>query len=105
MYARRELPPRERQLVTLGVLAALGGCESELEAHLNAALNVGLAATWADRPDAGAAARRCARSGVGVSSGFHRVPPGSACSPGLSGDSAGPGVAGARSAGSGRCGR
>jgi 4-carboxymuconolactone decarboxylase len=42
MYARPELPPRDRQLVTLGVLAALGGCEIELEVHINAALNVGL---------------------------------------------------------------
>jgi 4-carboxymuconolactone decarboxylase len=42
MYARPELPPRERQLVTLGVLAALGGCEIELDVHINAALNVGL---------------------------------------------------------------
>ena len=45
MYARPELPPRDRQLVTLGVLAALGGCEIELEVHINAALNVGLAPT------------------------------------------------------------
>ncbi|GGU81961.1 4-carboxymuconolactone decarboxylase [Streptomyces albospinus] len=45
MYSRPELPPRERQLVTLGVLAALGGCEIELEVHINAALNVGLTAT------------------------------------------------------------
>lgn len=45
MYARPELPPRDRQLVTLGVLAALGGCEIELEVHINAALNVGLTAT------------------------------------------------------------
>ncbi|MER6948907.1 carboxymuconolactone decarboxylase family protein [Nonomuraea sp. NPDC000554] len=43
MYSRPELPPRERQLVTLGVLTALGGCEIELEVHVNAALNVGLA--------------------------------------------------------------
>lgn len=42
MYARAELQPRDRQLVTLGVLAALGGCEIELEVHINAALNVGL---------------------------------------------------------------
>jgi 4-carboxymuconolactone decarboxylase len=42
MYARPELPARDRQLVTLGVLAALGGCEIELEVHINAALNVGL---------------------------------------------------------------
>ncbi|AJT65976.1 carboxymuconolactone decarboxylase family protein [Streptomyces chattanoogensis] len=45
MYARPELPPRDRQLVTLGVLAALGGCEIELDVHINAALNVGLTAT------------------------------------------------------------
>lgn len=43
MYARPELEPRDRQLVTLGVLAALGGCEIELDVHINAALNVGLA--------------------------------------------------------------
>ncbi|RMI30217.1 carboxymuconolactone decarboxylase family protein [Nocardia stercoris] len=42
MYARPELGARERQLVTLGVLTALGGCEIELEVHINAALNVGL---------------------------------------------------------------
>ena len=42
MYARSELAARERQLVTLGVLTALGGCEIELEVHINAALNVGL---------------------------------------------------------------
>ncbi|MFI1619871.1 carboxymuconolactone decarboxylase family protein [Streptomyces lydicus] len=45
MYARPELPPRERQLVTLGVLTALGGCEIELDVHINAALNVGLTPT------------------------------------------------------------
>ncbi|MEU7638056.1 MULTISPECIES: carboxymuconolactone decarboxylase family protein [unclassified Streptomyces] len=45
MYARPELAPRERQLVTLGVLTALGGCEIELDVHINAALNVGLTTT------------------------------------------------------------
>ncbi|MGD3111044.1 carboxymuconolactone decarboxylase family protein [Streptomyces sp. YGL11-2] len=45
MYSRPELAPRERQLVTLGVLTALGGCEIEIEVHINAALNVGLTAT------------------------------------------------------------
>ncbi|MGG7569361.1 carboxymuconolactone decarboxylase family protein [Streptomyces sirii] len=45
MYSRPELAPRDRQLVTLGVLTALGGCEIELEVHINAALNVGLTAT------------------------------------------------------------
>ena len=42
VYARPGLPPRDRQLVTLGMLTALGGCEPQLEVHLNAALNVGL---------------------------------------------------------------
>lgn len=42
MYARPELVARERQLVTLGVLTALGGCEIELDVHINASLNVGL---------------------------------------------------------------
>ncbi|ANH90679.1 MULTISPECIES: carboxymuconolactone decarboxylase family protein [unclassified Streptomyces] len=42
MYAREELAPRDRQLVTLGMLTALGGCEPQLEVHVNAALNVGL---------------------------------------------------------------
>ena len=42
IYARPELPPRDRQLVTLGILTALGGCEPQLEVHINAALNVGL---------------------------------------------------------------
>ncbi|HUC13915.1 MAG TPA: carboxymuconolactone decarboxylase family protein [Acidimicrobiales bacterium] len=39
---RPALAPRDRELVTLGVLTALGGCEPELEAHVNNALNVGL---------------------------------------------------------------
>ena len=42
MYARPALAARDRQLVTLGMLAALGGCEPQLEVHVNAALNVGL---------------------------------------------------------------
>jgi len=42
IYARPELAPRDRQLVTLGMLTALGGCEPQLEVHVNAALNVGL---------------------------------------------------------------
>ncbi|WP_431042036.1 carboxymuconolactone decarboxylase family protein [Streptomyces sp. P1-3] len=42
IYARPELAPRDRQLVTLGMLAALGGCEAQLEGHVDAALNVGL---------------------------------------------------------------
>ncbi|MFE2106917.1 carboxymuconolactone decarboxylase family protein [Kitasatospora sp. NPDC059463] len=42
IYSRPGLPPRDRQLVTLGMLTALGGCEPQLDVHLNAALNVGL---------------------------------------------------------------
>src|SRR5690349_11357244 len=42
IYSRPALPPRDRQLVTLGMLTALGGCEPQLEVHINAALNVGL---------------------------------------------------------------
>ncbi|KQR17221.1 carboxymuconolactone decarboxylase family protein [Cellulomonas sp. Leaf334] len=42
IYARPGLEPRDRQLVTLGMLTALGGCEPQLEVHVNAALNVGL---------------------------------------------------------------
>lgn len=42
IYDRPALAPRDRQLVTLGMLTALGGCEPQLEIHVNAALNVGL---------------------------------------------------------------
>ncbi|MFI6406589.1 carboxymuconolactone decarboxylase family protein [Streptomyces sp. NPDC050548] len=43
IYDRPGLAPRDRQLVTLGMLTALGGCEAQLDVHVNAALNVGLA--------------------------------------------------------------
>jgi 4-carboxymuconolactone decarboxylase len=42
IYARPGLPLRDRELVTLGALTALGGCEPQLEVHINAALNVGI---------------------------------------------------------------
>jgi 4-carboxymuconolactone decarboxylase len=42
IYSRPGLEPRDRQLVTLGMLTALGGCEPQLDVHVNAALNVGL---------------------------------------------------------------
>ncbi|MFJ5921804.1 carboxymuconolactone decarboxylase family protein [Kitasatospora sp. NPDC092948] len=42
IYSRPALEPRDRQLVTLGILTALGDCEPEIEVHVNAALNVGL---------------------------------------------------------------
>lgn len=42
IYSRSGLEPRDRQLVTLGMLTALGGAEPQLEVHINASLNVGL---------------------------------------------------------------
>jgi len=42
IYARPQLSPRDRQLLTLGILTALGGCEPQLEVHVNTSLNVGL---------------------------------------------------------------
>lgn len=42
VYNRPGLTPPQRQLVTLGILTALGGCEPQLDVHVNAALNVGL---------------------------------------------------------------
>ncbi len=45
VYARPGLTPGQRQLVTLGMLTALGGCEPQLEVHIGAALNVGLSTT------------------------------------------------------------
>jgi 4-carboxymuconolactone decarboxylase len=41
-YSRTDLEPPQRQLVTLGMLTALGGAEPQLTVHVNAALNVGL---------------------------------------------------------------
>lgn len=45
VYGRPGLVPQQRQLVTLGMLTALGGCEPQLEVHVNASLNVGLSPT------------------------------------------------------------
>lgn len=42
IYDRSGLDARSRQLVTLGALTALGGCEPQLKVHLGAALNVGV---------------------------------------------------------------
>lgn len=42
VYSRPGLEPKQRQLVTLGMLTALGGCEAQLAVHINASLNVGL---------------------------------------------------------------
>jgi 4-carboxymuconolactone decarboxylase len=42
IYDRPGLDPRSRQLVTIGVLTALGGCKPQLRVHIGASLNVGL---------------------------------------------------------------
>jgi 4-carboxymuconolactone decarboxylase len=42
IYSRPALDARSRQLVTIGVLTALGGCEPQLKVHIGASLNVGL---------------------------------------------------------------
>lgn len=42
IHDRPGLDPRSRQLVTIGALTALGGCEPQLRVHMGAALNVGL---------------------------------------------------------------
>lgn len=40
-YTRRSLDVRTRELITLILLAALGGCDPQLAAHVNGNLNVG----------------------------------------------------------------
>jgi 4-carboxymuconolactone decarboxylase len=42
IYDRPGLDARSRQLVTIGALTALGGCEPQLMVHVGASLNVGL---------------------------------------------------------------
>ncbi len=42
IYSRSGLSPRDRQLLTLGMLTSQGGDESELTAHIPLALEVGL---------------------------------------------------------------
>lgn len=42
VYGRPGLDARSRQLLTLGMLTALGGCEPQLKVHIGAALNVGI---------------------------------------------------------------
>lgn len=42
IHDRPGLDARRRQLVTLGALTALGGCEPQLAVHINAALDVGI---------------------------------------------------------------
>ena len=40
IYARPRLGPAERELITLASLLTAGGCEAQLEVHINAALHV-----------------------------------------------------------------
>ncbi|MEV0891942.1 carboxymuconolactone decarboxylase family protein [Promicromonospora sp. MEB111] len=42
ILSRPGLEPQQRQLVTLGILTAMGGSEPQLEVHIGASLNVGL---------------------------------------------------------------
>lgn len=42
IYSRSVLDAKQRQLVTIAALTAQGGCEPQLQVHLNAAIRVGL---------------------------------------------------------------
>jgi 4-carboxymuconolactone decarboxylase len=42
VFCREGMDLQRRELVTIGTLAALGGCEPQLKLHVNSALNVGL---------------------------------------------------------------
>lgn len=42
IYDREGLTLQEREMITLASLLTAGGCESQLEVHINGALNVGL---------------------------------------------------------------
>jgi 4-carboxymuconolactone decarboxylase len=44
IYSRPVLDLRQRQLITISALTALGGAEPQLEANVNVGLNVGLSA-------------------------------------------------------------
>lgn len=41
IYSRPQLTLKERELVTISALAAMGGCAPQLKVHVNGALNVG----------------------------------------------------------------
>lgn len=45
LYTRSELPRRDRELVSLGVLAGMGAADTQLEVHVNGALNAGVTPT------------------------------------------------------------
>ncbi len=42
IYCRESLSLPEREMITLSSLLTLGGCENQLEVHINGALNVGI---------------------------------------------------------------
>lgn len=42
IYTRGELSLQEREMVTIASLLTSGGCEPQLEVHINGALNVGV---------------------------------------------------------------
>lgn len=44
IYDRKGLDLQERELITITSLLTAGGCEPQLEVHINGALNVGLPA-------------------------------------------------------------
>lgn len=45
IYCRDELSLQERELVTITSLLTAGGCEPQLEVHINGSLNVGVTPT------------------------------------------------------------
>ena len=42
IYCRENLDLKEREMITLSSLLTLGGCETQLDVHINGALNVGI---------------------------------------------------------------
>lgn len=42
IYSRQTLTMQEREMITIAVLCALGGCEPQLEVHIGGALNTGI---------------------------------------------------------------
>lgn len=42
IYTREELSLQEREMITITSLLTSGGCEPQLEVHINGALNVGI---------------------------------------------------------------
>ncbi len=44
VYRRETLDLQQRELITVSALSAMGGCQPQLEVHVNGALNVGCSA-------------------------------------------------------------